>query len=335
MQERSGADLGPGVQVRLRLAADPVSVPAARRFVADALRSWDLAGLVDDGTLCVSELAGNAALHSASTLMEVELSRRGSGVQLSVADDSAVSAAAVTPRPTLLAGSSELDVLSAPTTGRGLAIVSVLASAWGVEPTAGGKRVWADLDGEDGDREESATPPQVDLPPPAPAPTRATLPPGWALVRLAACPVQLSLRQDEHLDELIRELQLIDAGPDTTTSREIAAQLRGLLVGPAHARNTGRRIAERAAAAGLDSIDIDMAMPTEFAESVRDLHVAVMAADRLCEERELLTLASSADLRLLRSWMTEQVTSQVEQGSVPVAWSDWLAARGDGAARLG
>jgi anti-sigma regulatory factor (Ser/Thr protein kinase) len=311
--------------LRVQLAADPVSVPGARRFVADALRSWGLLELIDDTTLCVSELAGNAALHAGSTFMGVEVRQQGNGVRLSVEDDGSGSAVAVLPRPTLLIDEAEVDLVSAPTTGRGLAIVSILASDWGVETTTTGKRVWAVLDGEASDREHaSPSPPHLDLPTASPVPAEAALPPGWVLVRLQACPVRLSLRQDQHLDELIRELQLIDAGPDTPTSREIAAKLRGLLIGPAHARNTGRRIAERAAAAGLENIDIDMAMPTEFAAAVRELHIAVQAADLLCEQQDLLTLTSAPPLRQLRAWMTEQVTTQIEQKAAPVSWTQWL-----------
>jgi len=41
--------VGTGVaELRVRLAADPVSVSGARRFVADGLSSWGLADLVDD-----------------------------------------------------------------------------------------------------------------------------------------------------------------------------------------------------------------------------------------------------------------------------------------------
>jgi len=40
--------------LRVRLAADPVSVSAARRFVTDGLVSWERTGLIDSATLCVS-----------------------------------------------------------------------------------------------------------------------------------------------------------------------------------------------------------------------------------------------------------------------------------------
>ena len=308
-------------ELRVRLAADPVSVAGARRFVADGLRTWGRDLLVDDATLCVSELAGNATLHSASTFMEVAMRPVGGAVRISVEDDGATPAAAVAPPVRVGAHSDEQA-----TTGRGLAIVSMLASDWGVETTRRGKRVWAQLV-EEGQANE-VRPPTTDLDLWAEPETPRSLPGGWGLVRLLDCPVQLSLRQDQHLDELVRELQLIQADTGNPRSRELAGNLEGLLSGPAHARHTGRRTAQRAAAAGLGHIDIEMAMPVELAEQVRRLQAAVQAADVLCDQMRLLTLASTPDLRALRAWMTEQVAGQLEHDAAPVSWPDWLAARG-------
>lgn len=311
------------MELRVRLAADPASVPGARRFVADGLRTWGLLELVDDATLCVSELAGNAALHSASTFMEIALSPRGDAVRISVEDDGLVPAEALVPRAHFPDPDDDLDSLvldHEPTTGRGLAIVSILASDWGVEQTSGGRRVWADIDDVDDGHGVRLPSTHTEV---APSGAVAALPDGWVSVRLAGCPVRLSLRQDQHLDELIRELQLISGDRDNPRSRALALELRGLLSGPAHARHTGRRIAQRAAAAGLEHIDIDMAMPREFSAEVQALHAAVKAADVLCEEMRLLTLASSRDLRDLRQWMTEQLTDQIEHGAEPVSWAEW------------
>jgi anti-sigma regulatory factor (Ser/Thr protein kinase) len=313
------------MELRVRLAADPASVPGARRFVADGLHSWGLAELVDDTTLCVSELAGNAALHSASTFMEVSLRPLPDGVHLSVEDDGMTPAAAVLPRMDL-PDPDDPDtgavLANEPTTGRGLAIVSILASDWGVEVTESGKRVWAHLTEDTAEHDVRA--PRTDPAVTAPvSPPGEALPAGWAMVRLQGCPVHLSLRQDRHLDELVRELQLIDADRDNPRSRVLAAQLQGLMSGPAHARHTGRRTAEQAAAEGKGYIDIDMAMPREFSSAVQALHSAVKAADVLCEEMRLLTLASAPELRALRQWMTEQLVSQIDHGAAPVSWRDW------------
>ena len=315
-------------ELRIRLAAEPVSVSAARRFVTDGLLAWELDRLVDDATLCVSELAGNAALHSTATFMHVAVRRIGDAVRISVEDDGDVPAEAVLPRPSFPDPDDPGDLLlvDEATTGRGLAIVSILAREWGVDESERGKRVWADID--DGAGGHRVRPPRTPAEPAPAAPVSAGLPAGWVLVRLVGCPVRLSLRQDEHLDELIRELQLLGADRGNPRSAALALELQDLLSGPAHARHTGRRMAQQAAAAGLLRVDVEMAMPTEFSGEVRKLQRAVEAADVLCEDMRLLTLTSSADLRALRDWMTEQVTDQVERAAEPVSWDDWVAARG-------
>jgi anti-sigma regulatory factor (Ser/Thr protein kinase) len=312
-----------GDALRVRFAADPVSVSAARRFVTDGLVSWERTALVDSATLCVSELAGNAALHAASKFMEIGLQPLGRAVRVSVEDDGAVPAEVVAPRATFNEpeGVDGFSIDDQPTTGRGLAIVSVLARDWGVEHTPEGKRVWAEL--AENEPEHEVAGPRSD-PLGDPAPSQGALPPGWALVRLAGCPVELSLRQDEHLDELVRELQLISADQDNSRSQALATQIQDLLISPAHARFTGRRIAEQASAEGREIVDIDMAMPHEFSPMVQRLQVAVNAADELCEQMQLLTLASSPELRELRAWMAHELVAQIERGASPVSWSDWL-----------
>jgi len=314
-------------ELRVRFATDPASVPGARRFVRDGLASWGLAHLSDDVALCVTELAANSALHSAGSFMSVALRARDKAVQVSVEDDGDVPAVVVVPRADFTDGGGAVvqDVADEATTGRGLAIVAVLADAWGVEETSGGKRVWADFstDGSPVPRTEGrgASEPQPSDEP-AGGPAAGALPDGWTVVRLAGCPVRLSLRQDEHLDELVRELQLLNAH-DAPRSQEIAGEIQGLLAAPAHARHTGRRIARLAERAGRKHVDIDMALPAEASHMVRGLQAAVAAADQLCLERRLLTLASSEELTALRRWMTEEIVAQVEEGREPVPWREW------------
>jgi anti-sigma regulatory factor (Ser/Thr protein kinase) len=329
-------------EMRIRLAADAASVPGARRFVTDGLTSLGRTELLDDAALCVTELAANAALHSASTFMEVCLRPLDRAVQIVVEDDGPEPADVVVPRASFDERSDvdddeldldeldldEIDLALADesTTGRGLGIVSVLAQDWGVEGTGAGKRVWLTL--VKGDGTHAVRPPSVSTTS-ARRDADAALPEGWAIVRLAGCPVQLSLRQDSHLDELVRELQLLDGEQAAPESRALAQKLEALLGSPAHARLTGRRIAQQAAAEGQTHVDIDMTMPRELGPHVRALQEAVWEADRLCEERRLLTLASDEDLRELRAWMTEQVSGQLGRGKEPVAWEVWRAGRSD------
>jgi hypothetical protein len=327
--------------LRVRFAADPASVPGARRFVADGLRAWGHHELVDDAQLCVSELAGNAALHGNSTYIEVYVLDLDTAVRVAVEDDGPAPAAAIAPRTTLpgldAAFDAELDeiaelddlehLLDAPATGRGLAIVSVLASDWGVEELANGKRVWVDL--APGGASAAARPVRRSPVNPAAAGVGAdtALPDGWAVVRLVGCPVELSLRQDQHLDELVRELTLMNVDKGNVESAALARRLEAILRAPAHARVAGRRQTQAALDRGEQLVDVEMAMPSDFSREVRLLDEAVREADVLCDERRLLTLASSPDLRTFRTWMTEEIVGQLELGAAPVSWAEWLASR--------
>ncbi|WP_168218400.1 ATP-binding protein [Nocardioides eburneiflavus] len=304
----------------VQLAADPVSVPAARRFVVDTLAAWGEGRHAEDAELVTSELTGNAALHAGARFMyvTVERSDQAAVVRVAVEDDGPVGADALHVRTPALAD-DPLEWADLPATGRGLAIVATLAAAWGVEETPRGKRVWADLAGPgavSGTRE-----PRRSLT--HDAAMDEELPPGWTLVRLAGCPVALSLEQDRHLDELVRELQLLGADEGRAESTALAHEIRDLLVSPAHARVVGRRTAERARDEGKAAVDVEMAMPSEFSALIVRLQSAVVRADELCEDGLLLTLASPPQVRELRAWMTHEIVAQAERGEPPTPWSEW------------
>lgn len=307
----------------VRLAADPASVPGARHFAVDGAAASGFPHLAEAAELVVGELAGNAALHRGAQFMYVTLGSHDGRLRVAVEDDGPVGPEAVSPRPIGFDG-DVADWEEQATTGRGLAIVSMLAKEWGVEATARGKRVWAVLEEPDAVHE-------VREPVRSAADERngdeVQLPPGWVLVRLAQCPVVLSLRQDQQLDELVRELQLLAADRDNAHSRALVADIQEVLGSPAHARLTGRRIAEEARSRGLEYVDVDMAMPPQFGPLMRKLHAAVKRADQLCEENELLTVASPPEIRELREWMAGEIIAQVEDGAPPTTWPDWLRRR--------
>ena len=134
---------GAAAALRVRFAAAPASVPEVRRFVSERVDAWGLGTLADDAALCVSELATNAAVHSRGGFMEVALEALDRGVRISVEDEGVHAEGSMTPRHHYADG---LDGVEDPlTSGRGLAIVSFLASEWGVTPTGLGKRVWVEL----------------------------------------------------------------------------------------------------------------------------------------------------------------------------------------------
>jgi DNA-binding NarL/FixJ family response regulator len=120
-------------EVSTRLAADPASARAARRFVRDALAGADSEDLEETVTLLVSELVTNAVIHGGGDV-EVLVRLLPASVRVEVMD---ASATAPVPR-----AAADED-----TSGRGLALVESLARRWGVDPVAGGgKTVWFEVD---------------------------------------------------------------------------------------------------------------------------------------------------------------------------------------------
>jgi len=128
--------------------AEPISVSAARRFVADTISRWNVAAFEWAAVTLVSELATNAVLH-AHTGFVVTLRLTGDVLRLSVSDESGR-----LPQPRAYG-------LEA-TTGRGLKLLRQLSASNGVEVTAAGKTVWCELrasaDPGSGEREHTAAP---------------------------------------------------------------------------------------------------------------------------------------------------------------------------------
>ncbi|MGQ0841081.1 ATP-binding protein [Actinokineospora sp.] len=115
-----------------RLPPDITSAGAARDFVCSALRSWAVPEqLVFDVVLAASELVTNAVEHGSGDV-EVDLSVARGLVLLRVHDDTADEPVRGQPTPMS-------------TNSRGLGIVDTLSSAWGHQPTADGKWVWAEF----------------------------------------------------------------------------------------------------------------------------------------------------------------------------------------------
>jgi serine phosphatase RsbU (regulator of sigma subunit)/anti-sigma regulatory factor (Ser/Thr protein kinase) len=113
----------------------PAAVPAARRFVRDTLKSWQLPGgddLLADAELLTSELVTNAVVH-ARTRVQVSCRVDGSEVEVSVLDW----------QPgRQLHGSSEPEMDAGRVTGRGLLLAAALSSSWGVTYAPVAKTVW-------------------------------------------------------------------------------------------------------------------------------------------------------------------------------------------------
>jgi DNA-binding NarL/FixJ family response regulator len=107
------------------------SAPAARGLVRGALKPW-----VDDETmqsalLAVSELVTNAVVHARSEV-EVRVCVLRDAIRIEIGDDSEL-------LPTMRHAEAH------ETSGRGIALVSLVSSRWGVRPRRLGKTVWFEL----------------------------------------------------------------------------------------------------------------------------------------------------------------------------------------------
>jgi anti-sigma regulatory factor (Ser/Thr protein kinase) len=99
--------------------------------VVETLRKREVAELVFEGALVVTELATNAVLHARSDFT-VAVSIQPDAVRIAVRDSSAVLPAPGDGRP----GAA---------TGRGLRIVAAVSREWAAERHGEGKIVWAEL----------------------------------------------------------------------------------------------------------------------------------------------------------------------------------------------
>ncbi|MEY9857815.1 anti-sigma regulatory factor (Ser/Thr protein kinase) [Catenulispora sp. GAS73] len=116
-------------QASVVLEADATAPRAARGFVAAMLRSWGLTEYADTACLLTSELVTNAVRHGRGPVgLRISLGRPETVVE--VRDH----------------GAGEVRRSRAPVadteSGRGLAIVELLADRWGVVPGDEGKTVW-------------------------------------------------------------------------------------------------------------------------------------------------------------------------------------------------
>lgn len=104
---------------------------ARRRLAATLARLGHPTALLEDARVVVTELATNAVRHAGSAFA-VSIDDDGARVRIGVRDRSRAMPAPQEPSVHRLSG-------------RGLVLVSALASRWGVDPRPDGKVVWAEL----------------------------------------------------------------------------------------------------------------------------------------------------------------------------------------------
>lgn len=121
-------------RAHLRLAADRRSPAAGRRLVAQHCHAWGMHSTADRAMVIASELISNAVLH-AETDVDITVTALAGSLRISVRDR-----APQAPRSVVVTDPGQL-----PEGGRGLPIISALATDWGFFAFGDGKTVWAQI----------------------------------------------------------------------------------------------------------------------------------------------------------------------------------------------
>lgn len=138
--------------IRLSVSGTPAAAASARRQFVTEMRDWGLpvdSDALHTAELIVGELLSNAVQYAGRGAIALSASCDGNAVRVAVSDSSRS-----LPRPRSPGESDEH--------GRGLFLVAALADRHGVEPTAAGKRCWAEV------RLPAAASPRVPLQVPVP-----------------------------------------------------------------------------------------------------------------------------------------------------------------------
>ena len=293
---------------RLTLPSQSVSVGEARRFVATSLIDHGLdEEVVEAGVLLTSEVVTNAVVHCSSSVRLRLTVSEGEGALVEAFDAC-----------TLVPLQRQADEDSV--TGRGLAMVELLASAFGTVSADSGKVVWFTVGGPD------------HLPLPGQ--------PGWSpqptegqgelvQVLLRGVPLALYDVMRRHNESLLREYQihlLAEASPGGTGSDE-TSDAREDLARVVRARgavaNAVCEVARRAGPAADDPaarFDVPVALTREDAAACAQLPAVVDRAEALARQGRFLTRTALPELLSLRDWVFPEVAAQVG-GAEPTVWA--------------
>ncbi|HVV77718.1 MAG TPA: SpoIIE family protein phosphatase [Mycobacteriales bacterium] len=303
----------------LTLGGEPDAVPKARRFTAESLEA-EPEHLVEDAEQVVSELVTNAILHGLEPVT-LRILRGEHALRLEVEDRGR--ALPVLARPSM-------DAM----TGRGLSLVAALASGWGVEESAAGKVVWAELAEQPGKLEPTpAVGLDISLEPSPQAGPRHT-------ARLGAVRTDLLLAAKAHIDNVARELQLMkadEAAGGTPLPGPMAELVEAVTTDFAEAREGIKRQALAAAARGDDETELVLTLPVSAAAAGERYLAALDAADRYARASRLLTLAAPIAHRVFRRWYVGSLIDQLraaERGVEPPQTPAFMQALAEEVERL-
>ncbi|HMK96626.1 MAG TPA: SpoIIE family protein phosphatase, partial [Acidimicrobiales bacterium] len=283
---------------QLVLGREPDAVPKARRF-ARANLTEEMDEVASDAELVVSELVTNAFLHGEPPIT-VSLVSMPERLRVEVEDSGERM-----PVPWQRTGEAM--------TGRGLSLVRTLCCAWGVERLArGGKLVWAEVAPAARPSDEEPFSPDIaalleawdDLEPAS----------SWFTVDLGPVPTELLLSAKAQMDNMVRELALIEEGEASRGAAldpELAALVQTVTQEFAEVR-TEIKLQAAAAAAGGDPVTyLKLRVPATVADAGERYLAALDRTDRLARSGRFLALAPPLVHRVFRRWYVRSLVDQV------------------------
>jgi hypothetical protein len=283
-------------------------VQDARRWAGDVCRDLDRLDLVECTELAVTELVTNAVLHAAPP-MTLKVGGTFDHPRFEVRDGSRT-APKLNPRMT-----EDDELLS--TIGRGLGIVAMCSTAWGVDVHADGKIVW--FEPAKGLASVPVEPvlelPAAGLAVPAQAP-----PKDFVAVVFDDMPVRLLADFRRHYHEVRRELRLLALAHED--DYPVAKSLTQLFhrVDDMTLNMVGLAALETAMAEGVERADIVLHVPPGSSETMAQLLELLELADEFCRAQRLLTLAATPQQFELQRWYLGEFVRQAG-GEQPLPWA--------------
>lgn len=275
---------------RAQLPPDAASAGRARRLVGEVLDEAGLDDLADVAMLLVSETVTNAVLHAATEVGLTVLADDGE-LRVEVRDGSSV-----------LPGIRHYE--DEATTGRGVGLVELLATGWGVDTEPEGKTVWFTLGdrpgapvGHGGHEVASAQPDEVA--------------PGLR-VRFLGLPVHLMRATLQHGDAVLRELALAALSGQALEGVET---WEGATIDLAPVLDP----VEVALAEGRETIDFDATFPAGAEVGAARRRDLVRQAEALAEAGGFLAQRPLPEVERTRSWLYAEIIGQAG-GAAPTRW---------------
>jgi PAS domain S-box-containing protein len=289
-----------GVQRLVTLPPAPESARQARRFVTEVVTAARADAYLETAALLTSELVTNGIVH-AHTDLQVVVEATQTWVRVEVIDGNPMLPVRKTYNEDAL-------------TGRGMEMVELLATDFGVMPLADeGKRVWfrlgqAPLIDDDGNYVRDAEPRGSQL----------------MTVQLLNLPVVLYCAWQQHADAMLREATLaafeaLESGTKFGALPEDFALANDALASLASTTNDIFGFLD----SGVSHVDIDVRIPRDAAPSFPVLRDVLRTCSGMSMAGELLVPPSLPEIQAVRHWVCDEVNRQMA-GLEPHAWLDPL-----------